>query len=640
MPLIEMTSDLTSLKFGRDRRGGGDSGQPYFTKDIPGRLQSINFANSFLGNDFLVRGGVTSGVSILQDELRLTKFLSSFKSPNGLLFTAKQQLLSQQGPLTGAGPGRFYLPTSTLAQAAVNPIGIHFTKQGKKLKLDDDEKYFKLTKEIYNTNTFGKDNKNKLLLLYETNIISPTTSTIIPPAGEIDQAIEIASLTNDFSAFDSAFEGFNNGAIGFANNLDRFGISQNPVLLQSYQGGPNSIIGGQTIIRKVFNTQEGLIANKNVTADKNKFLLYTPDLIINRGNGKNQFGLVGDSRNTGFGLTGITNFTKEFSTPLGKTETNVSEERRNQLIGKPTNYVNFNRVKTYGESDAGNEAKVGLRGTPRDRSVYYDFDLKNNILTGTERDKIYRPDEINAKPLYITGEESAKAGEGYDDIVKFNIGVIDLDGNSENRDTTWIHFRAYINGFSDAYQSTWNPVKYMGRGNSFYKYDGYTRAINMDFRVVVHSKYEQSIIYDKLNYLASVTAPNYAAGGFMRGNLIKVTVGDYLNNTVGILNGLSYSIPPESPWDIGRNSEGKQDNNSLQMPFIVDVGGFSFTPIHNFIDKTIPNDYISKGKAKPDQRYISLGAEGEGYAIGQKMRNIENEVNVENLLSTLDNFEI
>jgi len=637
MPLIEMTSDLTSLKFGRDRRGGGDSGQPYFTKDIPGRLQSINFANSFLGNDFLVRGGVASGVSILQDELRLTKFLSSFKSPNGLLFTAKQQLLSQQEPLTGAGPGRFYLPTSTLAQAAVNPIGVHFTKQGKKLKLDDDEKYFKLTKEVYNTNTFGKGNKNKLLLLYETNIISPTAGTDIPPAGEIDQALQIASLTNDFSAFDSALKDLKTGTdeiTAFGTNLSTFGISQNPTLLQNYRGGPNSIIGNKTIIRRVFNTQEGLIANKNVTVDRNKFLLYTPNLIIKRSSTTGVFRLVGNTRNTGFGGTGVTNFTREFSTPSGRTETNVSEERKNQLIGKPTNYNDFNRVKTYGEPDVGNEANT------RDRSVYYDTDLKNNILTGTERDKIYRPDEINAKPLYITGEESAKAGEGYDDIVKFNIGVIDLDGNSENRDTTWIHFRAYINGFSDAYQSTWNPVKYMGRGNSFYKYDGYTRAINMDFRVVVHSKYEQSIIYDKLNYLASVTAPNYAAGGFMRGNLIKVTVGDYLNNTVGILNGLSYSIPPESPWDIGRNSEGKQDDNSLQMPFIVDVGGFSFTPIHNFIDKTVSNDYISKGKAKPDQRYISLGADGKGYAIGQKIRNIENEVKVENLLSTLDNFGI
>ena len=151
----------------------------------------------------------------------------------------------------------------------------------------------------------------------------------------------------------------------------------------------------------------------------------------------------------------------------------------------------------------------------------------------------------------------------------------------------------------------------------------------MDFRVVVHSKYEQSIIYDKLNYLASVTAPNYSAGGFMRGNLIKVTVGDYLNNTIGILNGLSYSIPQESPWDIGRNSDGKQDENSLQMPFIIDVGGFSFTPIHNFIDKTVPNSYITEGKEKPDQRYISLGAGGKGYAINKNLRNIENGVKAE-----------
>ena len=625
MPLIEMTSDLTSLKFGRDRRGGGDSGQPYFTKDIPGRLQSINFNSSFLGNDFLIRGGAASGTSILEDEQRLTRFLSSFKSPNGILFNTKQQLLSRQEPLTGAAPGRFYLPTNTLAQAAVNPIGIHFTKQGGKLKLDDDEKYFKLTKEVYNTNTLGKGNKNKLLLLYETNIISPTAGTDIPPAGAIDQALERGMVANDFSAFDQLMADLKSGQeelTAFGTNLSRFGISQNPTLLQNYRGGPNSIVGNKTVIRKVFNTQDGLIDNKNKTTDRNKFLLYTPNLIIKRSTQGGLFKLVGGSKNTGVG-GGVTNFTREFSTTLGKTETNVSEERRNQLIGKPTDYTEFNRNKTYGEPDAGNEANT------RDRSVYYDFNLKNETLTGTERDKIYRPDKINSTPLYVTGEESAKAGEGYDDIVKFNIGVIDLDGTSESRNTTWIHFRAYINSFNDQYTSTFNPVKYMGRGNSFYKYDGYTRAISMDFRVVVHSKYEQSIIYDKLNYLASVTAPNYSAGGFMRGNLIKVTVGDYLNNTVGILNGLSYSIPQESPWDIGRNSDGKQDNNSLQMPFIIDVGGFNFTPIHNFIDKTVPNSYITEGKEKPDQRYISLGAGGKGYAINKNLRNIENGIRAE-----------
>ena len=594
MPLIEMTSDLTSLKFGRDRRGGGDSGQPYFTKDIPGRLQSINSYNTgFLGSDFLVRGGVGSGISIREDGERLLKFFADTKSVNGLLFTAKQNALSLQSSLTGAGPGRFYLPTSTLAQAAVNPLGIHLNKQGTGI-LPRDDKYFTLTKDSktetgYNTNVLGDGNRNKLLLLYETKIISPTSN----------------SLT-------------------FKSNLQKFGISGDPTQIQSYIGGPNSLVGNRTKIGRVFDTQEGIINNKYLPSGANQFVLYTPNLIVNKT-------IVGNTRSTTIGGN-ISNFTQDFVDPptsegfVGPprpSETGADQDRVKQLIGKPTNYTDFNRNKTYGEPDAGNYSVT------RDRSVYYDFDLKNNILTGTERDNIYRPDKINSTPLYVTGEESAKAGTGYDDIVKFNIGVIDLDGTSESRNTTWIHFRAYINSFNDQYTSTFNPVKYMGRGNSFYKYDGYTRAISMDFRVVVHSKYEQSIIYDKLNYLASVTAPNYSAGWFMRVNLIKVTVGDYLNNTIGILNGLSYSIPQESPWDIGRNSDGKQDNNSLQMPFIIDVGGFSFTPIHNFIDKTVPNSYITEGKEKPDQRYISLGAGGKGYAINKNLRNIENGVKAE-----------
>ena len=106
MSLVDMTSDLTSIKYGRDRRGGGNSGQPYFTKDIPQRLQSINFANSFLGNDFLVRGGVRSVSAVLEDEVRLSKWFSSFRSADGLLFIAKQNILNKQRPLTGAAPDR------------------------------------------------------------------------------------------------------------------------------------------------------------------------------------------------------------------------------------------------------------------------------------------------------------------------------------------------------------------------------------------------------------------------------------------------------------------------------------------------------------------------------------------------------
>lgn len=607
MPLIDMTSDLTSLRFGRDRRGGGDSGQPYFTKDIPERLQSINFATSFLGNDFLVRGGVASATSVLDDSQRLTKFLTSFKSPNGALFVAKQQLLARHNPLTGAGPDRFYLPTNTLAQATVNPIGIHFMKDGKKLNLSDDEKYDKRTRDLYNTNQLGVENKNKLLLLYETKIITPRVDPNINPEGGVGGLLSSLGDTN--------IQSINS----FKNNLDIFGIASDPTLISSYVGGPNATLGGKTQTRRVEFTTQGITNNKLSSSDRSKFILFTPNLIIKRGNGQNETGLVGNSGNTGFGSTGISNFTQEFLTSEGRAETGVPESRVKNLIGEPTNYTTFNRATTYGDPDPGNAS------LERDRSVYYTTDPRT--ISKQEIDRIYRPDSVNATPLYSTAEESAN--DEISDLIKFNIGVLDLDSTGATRNTTWLHFRAYISNFSDSYQGSWNPVKYMGRGNNFYKYDGYTRDINMDFRVVVHSKYEQAFLYDKLNYLASAIAPNYSAGGFMRGNLVKLTVGDYLNNTVGILNGISFSIPEESPWDIGRDLDGKLSGKSLQLPFIIDVGGFKFTPIHNFIDKTIDSNYITEGKAKPDQRYISLGPEGRGYQFTQAKRKEVNNVQSE-----------
>ena len=53
----------------------------------------------------------------------------------------------------------------------------------------------------------------------------------------------------------------------------------------------------------------------------------------------------------------------------------------------------------------------------------------------------------------------------------------------------------------------------MGRGNSFYKYGGFTRNIAMGLDVIASSRYEQAFMYDKLNYLASVIGPNYSNVG-------------------------------------------------------------------------------------------------------------------------------
>ena len=153
----------------------------------------------------------------------------------------------------------------------------------------------------------------------------------------------------------------------------------------------------------------------------------------------------------------------------------------------------------------------------------------------------------------------------------------------------------------------------MGRGNQFYKYNGFNRTISMGFDVAIHSRYEQAFVYDKLNYLASVLAPNYSDGGFMRGNIIKLTVGDYLVNQYGFLNGLNYTIPDDSTWDIGRDLTGSLDPNQYQMPHRIQVGNFAFTPVHDFVDSTVDTSYVEGNFAFPSKNYISYGSNQDGY---------------------------
>lgn len=601
MPLLNMTSDLTSLKYGRDRRGGGNSGQPYFTKDIPERLKSINFANSFLGNDFLIRGGTRSVTAVLQDEVRLGKFFSSLKSPNGLLFIAKQNLLAKQNPLTGADPDRVYNPLNTLAQAAVNPIGLHFAKDGRSLNIDDNDKYFARTKNTpgenagYNTSVLGTESKNKLLLLYETNIITPLVNNPKVPSNEPGN---LKFLLDDLEASSLS-------VTQFRSNLGIFGISEDPQLLFQYMGGPNSLLGQKTAVRKFSDTNEGI--NRNKTTQQT--LVYTQDLLRTRIK----------ATTTGFSSDGISNFASIFTLGESRAFTGIPDEKRKQLIGEPTDYTQFNRASTYGESDPG--------ASIRDKSVYYTTNLSSLAKNDPN---IFAPDSINAQPLYSSNNESARKGKGYDDSVKFNIGVIDLDSTSNPKNTTWIHFKASFSNLSDSFNADWQSYKYMGRGNNFYKYNGFTRQISLGFNIAVHSRYEQAFIYDKLNYLASIITPNYSPGGFMRGNLIKLTVGDYLNNTMGILNAVNFTIPDEASWDIGRDLEGNEDPNSFQLPQMINVNQFQFTPISNFLERSVSPKYAKGEFARPDENYISMGTNASGYDSTFEARKNSNQVNSSN----------
>ena len=54
-------------------------------------------------------------------------------------------------------------------------------------------------------------------------------------------------------------------------------------------------------------------------------------------------------------------------------------------------------------------------------------------------------------------------------------------------------------------------------GEPLYNYQGFDRTINLSWTVAAQSKQELIPMYKKLNYLASVCAPDYSNTGYMRG---------------------------------------------------------------------------------------------------------------------------
>ena len=150
--------------------------------------------------------------------------------------------------------------------------------------------------------------------------------------------------------------------------------------------------------------------------------------------------------------------------------------------------------------------------------------------------------------------------------------------------------------------SNWNKFKYIGRGEDFYNYQGFTNTISMGFTVAAQSKTEQSVMFQKLNYLKSTLAPDYSLNGFMRGNIHNLTLGGYFYETPGIIESLTYTIPNDSPWEIGINDEGGYDPSVKELPHRIDVQ-MTFSPIYKFLPRTVVN---IDGKDSITQRFISL----------------------------------
>jgi len=648
MGLIDLKTDLKSLKYSKDRVGGGSSKQPFVQRPIPDSFSAVGNTG---GLDVLTRGGSLVFRKTADDVSRLTKLLLTPNTFQGPAFTVKQNVLSRQNVQTQASPKALnqgpYIPTSTIAQATVNATGLHF-------------------------NTFG---------------LNPIPGTP-------------GSLRTYSDVVTSQQSEINNRLIKLTNTFVNIKTLGNTLL--TYPGGPGSILGvGQTVIKTPDNQRTGINSNKAKYKYLEKYVILKdatillgasdkafPEDEVNKIVGLNPVtdsfsALSGVSyiqelptadsiriykTNLGIGTKNavdltvnsnyavVSNLTGSLYIPVTGSESNLGKiPDAFKRISKPTETATAEGLSTIVDTSTYAYSAAELKAAPsyRTDAKLTDFrkTLRSSLKNGTlaqgkligalidapdysttnieQRVHLGNPadpnrdlssytagtglgavDKINALPLYKSNKVAGDDTLPVNDLVKFRIAIVGTDGQK-----VFIHFRAFLDSVSDNYTADWQAHKYVGRGENFYTYGGFDRKMSLSWTVYAQSKEELIPMYQKLNYLASSLAPRYN-GGFMQGTLAELTVGGYVHDQPGIITGLNYELSEQSTWDIGINDAGGSDDRVKELPHMIKVTGFSFTPIHTFIPERQQNAYSgANGKVSSfgQERYIALKAVTNNY---------------------------
>ena len=228
-----------------------------------------------------------------------------------------------------------------------------------------------------------------------------------------------------------------------------------------------------------------------------------------------------------------------------------------------------------------NAAQTGSEGTSMDTG-FIDKGARSDAKKPIDIINVAAPNTLNLndspdelKVNNLVDEDLQKLFGG--DLIKFYFTIITPQRGEEDQPKVIpLYFRAYLDSFSDNFASSWNSFKYIGRAEDFYSYEGFSRSVNIGFKIAALSPVELEPLIYKLNLLAGSTAPTYTKGSYMRGNFTTATMGDYLNKQPGIVESVDISWNTDYPWSTGFNTRGE----GRELPMVLDVS-LTFTPIHS-----------------------------------------------------------
>lgn len=261
-------------------------------------------------------------------------------------------------------------------------------------------------------------------------------------------------------------------------------------------------------------------------------------------------------------------------------------------------YIGEQKDRKLGKSDRGviRETRINL-GDQGAINVdvndpYQEARRTNNYTVSSKnRDEV---DKLNALDIQSPRPAGTVAAR---DLAKFFFEIITPGSNR------FINFRAFITSMDDSYNANWDTVKYVGRGEEFYTYGGFSRDINIGFKIAAATRSEMRPLYRKMVLLASATAPTYGEQGFMRGTFVRLSLGSYFNEIPGVLTSVKYTWNTDYPWEIALSEPEDGEEGVQELPMVMDCS-ISFKPVHDFVPQTGLYNYITR---RGNQRFFNNG---------------------------------
>ena len=250
-----------NLKYDKDIRGGGYSGQPFIKRVAPDDIDNLNTLTSeALSLDYPIRGGSYEELAAREDFARIDRFLLSY--PRGTAFLDKQKGLNLSNPrIPMAKSGGVFANQSysdgrnLMTQVADAGTGIRNPQAGEDVFVL--ERYFNKYEYISATTP---TNENRLILLKDLKLGKPpqTTDDSINQLGAI-----FSSLSNEISSLVSSTPSItptlSSTQLNTANQLGINTVTNGELF--NYVGGPGSLYGivDKTVILRATNSRNAFI---------------------------------------------------------------------------------------------------------------------------------------------------------------------------------------------------------------------------------------------------------------------------------------------------------------------------------------------------------------------------------------------